>query len=594
MIGNKLLTFLLTFFISTAAIVNAADDYTYRIEFHGVDEETADVLAEASQLVHLQSSPPATAASLSRRIEDDIINLLKALQSLAYYNAHVEAIQDRSQSPAVIHLNIRTGPVYPFASFCIVPATDEAECCFPYDVIADKDFGICPGEPAYPEAILDAEDRLLLLLEREGYPLAVITKREVVADQASHAIIVTFYLDSGPLALFGETEVCGNKKVLPEFFVPKIAWRYGDQYNPCYVQRTINALEQSGLFSSINITHDQAIDEDGTLPMHITVKTAKARSIAFGVGYATDLGGGVIAEWETRNLSGLGDKLSLTVNAWQILQQGQVRYVLPDFLCARQDLILSAEAEHEAVKAYREISFTLSSILERQWTDRLRFSYGLMFTLLRNEHTDDNGEFNLTKVPLQIYWNGADSTIEPTEGMTFLFRTIPTLQTRRSLFGYCTNVFTATTYCPLDACRNYVLAGKATLGTIWGANRHAIPPSERFYAGSDTLLRGYHYLTVSPLNHENKPIGGRSLMVYSLEARMRVYDPFGLVLFYDVGNVYSGSIPQLDHKILQSAGIGFRYHTAVGPIRLDIAFPFTPRRHLDSAFQIYFSIGQSF
>lgn len=576
------------------ASAHAEEPYAYIIEFDGIGEEIGEVLTSASQLVHLQASLPTTAASLQARIEDDIPNLLKALQSLAYYNSHVEAIVDKDHSPIIIHLNIDTGPLYPFASFSIVPADEDAACNFPQELIDAEDFGIYPGYPAYPETILDAEDRLLLILENAGYPLASITKRDVIADQSTKAISVTFYLDSGPLAHFGETDVVGNKKVLPEFFKPKIAWSYGNPYNPCAVERTVSYLEQSGLFSSINITHAQSLDEDGTLPMHIIVKTAKARSVAFGIGYATDLGGGVIGEWEHRNLRGYGDKLSITANAWQIQQQGRIRYVLPDFLWPRQDLILTAEVEHATVKPYRELSFTMSSILERQITDRLRISYGGMFTFLHNTHTDDNGEFNLTKIPVQIYWNGANSTIEPTSGVTYLFRTIPTLQTRNSIFAYCTNVFTATAYYPLDKCNNYVLAGKATLGSIWGANRHSIPPSERFYAGSDTLLRGYHYLTVSPLNYKNQPIGGRSMMIYSLEARMRVYDPFGIVLFYDVGNVYSGAIPQWDHKILQSGGIGLRYHTPVGPIRLDIAFPFTPRRHLDSVVQVYFSIGQSF
>lgn len=593
---HKTLTIISLLFLLAATHTHADEPYAYLIEYHGIngiDQTVANTLNSASQLVHLQPNAPATASSLQRRVDEDIPNLLKALQSLAYYNAHVKVSLDTTQSPIIIHITIDTGPIFPFAGFSIIPA---AECIYPFpmDIICEVDFDITLGEPAYPEDILSTEDSLLLLLERHGYPLAVLSKREVVADLETNTVMVTFYVDSGPLALFGETTVCGNKKVLPKFFVPKIAWSYGEPYNPCYVQRTISALEQSGLFSTISITHDEAIVEDGTLPMHITVKTAKPRSIAFGVGYATNIGAGVIGEWEHRNITGMGDKLSLVANVWQILQEGFLRYVRPDFLCPRQDLILTLEGERENVKPYREQSLSVSAILERQLTDRLRFSYGAMYTMLRNTHTDDNGEFNLEKLPLQVYWNGANSTIEPTNGTTFLLRTIPTLQSRKDLFAYCTQVFTATAYQPLDPCHNYVLAAKATLGTIWGANNRTIPPSERFYAGSESLLRGYHYLTVSPLNAESNPIGGRSMMIYSLEARMRIYDPFGLVLFYDVGNVYRQSVPQLDHKILQSAGFGIRYHTPVGPIRLDVAFPFTPRRHLDGAFQIYFSIGQAF
>jgi translocation and assembly module TamA len=381
---------------------------------------------------------------------------------------------------------------------------------------------------------------------------------------------------------------------LPVFFCRKIAWQNGQVYDPCLVQKTLNALELSGLFSSINITHDDEVQEDGCLPMHITVSNAKRRSVGFGLGYATDLGFGANADWEHRNISGRGDKIRFAANIWQIKQEGLVRYVLPDFLMPHQDLILTAEAEHETVKAFREESISFSGILERQINDRLRVSGGLMYTRLRNTHSDNNRMFTLLKEPLQLFWNGVDRIMDPSRGVTLHFKMTPTLQTEKPRFGYITNWFNLTAYQPLDCDNRFVLAGRAAIGSIYGASEHSIPPSERFYAGSDNLLRGYHYLTVCPLNEEHKPIGGRSLLIFSLEARMRFKNPYGIVLFYDIGNVYRQSFPQLGKKQLQSAGIGFRYYTPVGPIRLDFAIPFNPRKHLDRGFQVYFSIGQSF
>lgn len=84
------------------------------------------------------------------------------------------------------------------------------------------------------------------------------------------------------------------------------------------------------------------------------------------------------------------------------------------------------------------------------------------------------------------------------------------------------------------------------------------------------------------------------MMIYSVEARMRVWENLGLVAFYDFGNVYPESYPQFNYKILQSTGLGLRYHTPVGPLRIDLAFPLNRRAHVDNAFQLYFSIGQAF
>lgn len=587
-------TFILSFII-LSTIVYAEYEYAYRVEFSGTnDERVLTVLSQESELLRLIDTPPTTAATLQYRIDNDIPVLLKALQSLAYYHATIKPLVDSSTSPVSVRLVVDTGPIFTFASFNVFPdPASPSSCAEACQEITLDTLSIEIGSRAYPSTIIEAEEGLIAFLGRRGYPLAKLTNREVFADVANHTIAVNLILNCGPLAFFGDTDFCGCADLLPVFFERKIAWQKGCLYDPKLVQRTFNNLELSGLFSSINITHSEEALEDGSLPMHITVTEAKRRSIGFGLGYATDLGLGVNADWEHRNISGRGDKLSFAANLWQIKQEGSLRYMLPDFLQPRQDLILAMELEHEEVKAFREVSFTISGIIERQLNDKWRVSGGTTYTRLRNTHSDNNRTFTLFKIPIQSFWNNADNLMDPSNGLTLHLKTTPTLQTESPAFFYTTNWLNLTAYKSLGCDNRVILAGRATLGSIWGAPRNSIPPSERFYAGSDNLLRGYHYLTVSPLN-KNKPIGGRSLMVFSLEARMRIKDPFGLVVFYDVGNVYASPFPRLNHRQLQSAGVGVRYHTPVGPIRLDVAIPFNPRKHLDRGFQVYFSIGQSF
>jgi translocation and assembly module TamA len=138
-------------------------------------------------------------------------------------------------------------------------------------------------------------------------------------------------------------------------------------------------------------------------------------------------------------------------------------------------------------------------------------------------------------------------------------------------------------------------AARLGIGNIFGASRHAIPLPDRFFGGSQNSLRGYKTGSVSPLNSHREPIGGRSMLTGSLEIRTRTQKGLGWVLFYDVGNVYRGIIPHAErHPLLDSLGVGVRYTTPIGPLRLDIAFPLKRRRHIDSFFQFYFSIGQAF
>lgn len=589
---NLLLPFLFAF--SFSCTIEALD---YQVQFEGEMEEcTHSLLEEASLLTTLQNTPPSTTAALQRRADKDKINLQKALQSQAYYGAKIKTLINFDSAPITIKINVDTGPVYPLSAFSVIASSDtlSSSCPYPFEAISHRSLDIVINAPALPQHIINAEDRLIKRMEREGYPLAKIVKRQVIADQAAHTVSVILHVDSGPLAKFGETTIKGQKRVKDVFFCRKIAWQEGGIYEPELVARTLNALEASGLFSSININYENAADEDGMLPMTIAVTEAKHRSIGFGLNYDTDLGPGLSAEWENRNLRGMGEKLSFVTNIWVRKKEGTLRYIKPDFCLPRQDFIWTVEAMNLETRGFEESSLSLSGIIERQWNDYIRFSYGGMFKRLRNWDSDNNGSFNLVKAPLQFMWHKTNSLLDPTKGGTILLKSTPTLQTMSPRFAYSINTASGTIYVPLRRDRRFVLAGKATIGSIWGTSKHSIPPSERFYAGSDNLLRGYRYLSVSPLNHDNKPIGGRSMMIYSLEARMRLNETLGFVTFYDIGNVYSSPYPQINHKQLQSVGVGARYHTPVGPLRVDVAFPLNPRKHIDNRFQIYFSIGQAF
>jgi translocation and assembly module TamA len=139
-----------------------------------------------------------------------------------------------------------------------------------------------------------------------------------------------------------------------------------------------------------------------------------------------------------------------------------------------------------------------------------------------------------------------------------------------------------------------ILAQKLTLGTIISNGIRAIPVPNRFFGGSEENLRGYKYFSVSPLEKDNKPIGGRSALFYSLEMRIRLSQSFGLVPFFDMGNVYLEQFPTFKGKWRKSQGVGLRYYSFVGPLRLDLAFPLNHRKGIDPYWWVFVSLGQAF
>lgn len=588
----------------TPGQVNGVDAYT--VEFEGVtDTNLLQLLHSASQLIILQNSPPTTNVGLRRRAESDVNNIVKVLHSQAFYNARVTLDYDFQQSPVAITIHIEKGPSYPIEEFMILP-DPKSKGSYPCSSISLEDLQVCIGEPAYTETILSAENNLEQLLNDSGYPYANVTDREVIADQESKAISVILFVDSGPLVKFGCTAVSGNCRVKDIFFRKKIAWKQGQTYSPCFVQRTQNELELSSLFSSVSIVlPEEPPEEDGEVPITIEVKESKPRSIGFGVNYETNRGPGFGANWEHRNLTGIGDKFTVKGDVWYDKQFGRLSYIIPDWGRKKQRLIWSADYLREIDVGYHEKSYSLGATVARQVNCYLQFSYGLMYQHLINtdihekkrhqsQKTDDE-TFNLFKSPVSFNWDRSNSILDPTSGYRFKLRSIPSYSFTGKQIFYDMNLMSASYYFPFDKCQRFVIAGQVTLGVIFGPQKDLIPRSELFDAGTDKLLRGYKYKTVSPLDNTYKPTGGRSMMIYSLEYRYRQTDDIGWVVFWDFGNVYANRLPDLNKKFLHSVGLGFRYFTPVGPIRLDVAFPLDKRPHVDkSSYQAYLSFGQAF
>lgn len=602
------------FFISVMLLfcLKAEGVLNYTVEFKGVESAELDTALKASsQLLNLSEHSATSLGVLKRRSEADVANFVKVMHWLAFYNASISYKFEHENGSIKVIFTVNPGPVYPLANFKIVEVPTapsekqpEEEGCttdrFDFANLSLSEIGVTLGTPAYGEVILHSEEALLQLLAQNGFPNAHIKKRDVIADQKEKDITVNLAVDPGQHARFGKTTIVGNSTVREAFFTKKIAWEEAEIFNLDVIKATQEELERSGLFSSMLITQGTSDPTTGALPMEIQVTEAKQRSVAGGVSYTTARGIGGVAEWEHRNVRGMGERVNVHATVWKDTQDGRVSYILPDFKKRHQDLIFLAEAEHEITEGYTESSLSASAIIDNKISNRLKVSYGAMYKWTSIHDTDNDGIFNLFKIPLQVRWTTANSLLDPTSGYSLNLKTAPTLQFKFPHFFYCPTTLTGTFYKPLTDDHRFVLAGKLIAGTIFGSSRHEIPPSERFYAGSENTLRGYKYLTVSPLNHKNKPRGGRSLLVLSLEARIRLTERFGIVGFYEIGNVYKQSIPDLYHEQLQSAGVGLRYHTPIGPIRFDLAFPLNRRnkhhshKKFDSPFEAYMSIGQSF
>jgi translocation and assembly module TamA len=152
-------------------------------------------------------------------------------------------------------------------------------------------------------------------------------------------------------------------------------------------------------------------------------------------------------------------------------------------------------------------------------------------------------------------------------------------------------------YYPIDTDARYVLAGRAKIGSYFGPSAAESPPDQLFFTGGGGSVRGYAYrsigISVDDLNGEPAVIGGSGLLEGSAEFRTRLGESFGGVVFLDAGLVTQDPTPGDSDELRFGAGIGLRYFTGIGPIRVDLATPLDKRAE-DSAVALYIGIGQAF
>ena len=424
-------------------------------------------------------------------------------------------------------------------------------------------------------------------------PLQKLYHVEVVADEACKKIFVTYYVNPGEVAYFGNVCIEGLCKVKRAFVAKRIFWKKGEIFKPRKVALTDTYLKEAGLFSNVVVLPGSAIGPDGLLPMTIYVEEMKYRHVGLGVSYSTDEFFGGMAQWSHDNITGMGDSFSITGEYSEVVKRGTAIYTRPDVICLNQDFSISTEFRNEDAPGFIENEGSVLLRLRHRVNENFSYNYGGRYEYLESTKSFPREHYHLLSAPIQIRYDTSNRLLNKTRGTTISLLLTPYQSLFEPSFFFFKQELLGAYYQIMWRHPEIMLTLTAQVGSIVGQQRFTIPAPKRFYAGSATGLRGYKYLTVSPLDG-TKPIGGRSLMIVQIEPRVHVWKNLYAAAFLDAGNVYTKPYPDFDKKLLRSYGVGLRYMTALGLFRLDAGFPLDRRKDIDSFFQIYASVGQAF
>lgn len=588
----------------------------YDVEITGVEDGSLrSTLNDASTLVGLQNDPPPSLIGLERRAETDRDRLQVALRSAGYYDAQVDIRIDEPAAatasaggnapPAKVTITVTPGPLYHIKT---VTVRGTGGSTLPSDVATD-DLGLAPGSPAVAQRVLNAESELISRLAKRGYAFAKVTDREVVVDHSDDTMDVTFTVDPGPLIRYGTTRIEGLEGIDEALVRGRLPWKEGQVYNPVDTDRAREDIAALQVFDTVRVRLADKPGPDGETPVIVTVTERKPRYIGGGVTFSTDEGLGGHAYWGNRNLFGGAEHLRVGVEVGRVAGSSggtsstgndlpdlrfSVNYRTPDFLALKQSLVVNFAVVNDQPPAYSRVATELTVKLERPLTDRLAISYGVTAERGRVETEEATYQTAFIGVPLGVGWNGTDNLLNPTSGQRASLEVTPWFPFGGDTKSPFTSIlFNGSTYHDLGNEGRYVAAARVGVGSILGTSLTDIPPNHRFYAGGGGSVRGYGFQKAGPLNRFDDPIGGRSLFEIGAELRIKVTETIGVVPFVDAGTVFDSAYPDFSEPLRVGAGLGLRYYTGFGPLRLDVGVPLNPSSG-DARWQLYLSLGQAF
>jgi outer membrane protein insertion porin family len=451
-------------------------------------------------------------------------------------------------------------------------------------------------------------------LANHGYPYAQV-RSEIKRDAANKTAKVIFRIDPGAWCTIGNIQITGNDKIPQRIIREELPFRPGEVFNQGKLIEGQQQIYRLELFQSVSIRAMPG-HNDNQVPVEVRVREAPLRTLKVGAGYGTEELFRATINFRRRNFLGGARRLESEVK-YSDIEPGriQARIFQPHFIDSKSVLILSPfffrQAEKVGTPTGREPVYELQS-------------YGGELTAQRQLSTYNNGfvRYRLEKVKVDTFQIARGDTIPGSYrksiwGIGAVYNSSrPLFSPNRGRFSslqidysgplsdiqYVKATLEGRIYREVEP--GWVMAYRLKLGSLEVLEKDKVAPiEERFYAGGSSSVRGWSRLQLGP-EDKGKPTGGKSLLEGSVESRFQIIDHLGAALFLDFGNVGNRSLTY-QMQMLQSkqiklsklhyaAGLGLRYDTPIGPIRIDAAAKINKQPSDKRTWEFYLSVGQAF
>jgi translocation and assembly module TamA len=576
-----------------------------RFEVAGADEPLEASLRAASPLLEAERARVGDAQELFGAARAEYGRLVGVLYGAGHYSARINVRIDgreAGQIPPIdapgtisaISVEVVPGPRFTFSEAEIAPLAPGTR--LPED--------LRPGGVARSTLLRDGAAAAVAGWRAAGHAKAQPGAQAIVADHGNATLSARIAISPGPAVTFGRFDVTGHEGVRLARIREIARFPEGEAFDPEALELSAQRLRRTGTFQSVALTEAEALGPGATLDVGTVLVEAPPRRIGFGADVDTVGGLRLSGFWLHRNLLGGAERLRIDAEIGSIgAQTGGIdyrvgaRFSRPATLTPETTFFVDGIAESVDARDFDAQRVAVDVGLSHIFSDTLSGEAAIGY---RHERLIDGaGRRMLATValPLGLTWDRRNDSLDPTQGFFVEGRVTPFVGVRGADSG-AQALIDARGYVGFGEDDRFVLAGRAQAGAVAGASLFGTPRGYLFYSGGGGSVRGqpFESLGVTSACPAGPPgctvrSGGRGFAALSGEVRARVFDGVSVVGFVDAGYVSAGAFSGASDWHA-GAGIGLRYQTGIGPLRVDVGGPVSGTT--GNGPQLYIGIGQAF
>lgn len=569
----------------------------------GADTALLGRLRAASLTVAAEREKTADSQTVFAAARADYARLIGALYAEGYYSGVIHIRIDGSEAAGIaplevpdtireVEITVNPGPLFHFSRARMKP----------YARGTDLPPAYGDTRPAYSTAIVDAAGAGVDGWRNIGHAKARVSGRSIVADHAVATIDSEILLEPGPEVRFGRLSVSGHERMRLERILKIAGYPTGEIFDPAMLDKVAARLRRTGVFRTVALTEAEALGPGNTLDVDLVLDEEKLNRFGFGAEVGSSDGLNLSGFWLHRNLFGGAERLRADAAVKQIAGQDTetgysigVRIDRPATPVTEATAFVGLRASREEVLDQTIDRQELSFGLTRQFTDQFSAEAGIRYFAESVSDAAGSTDFRVLALPVRLTWDSRDNPADAHEGL-YLDATLTPFSGFAAAGSGGHLKTDARAYRAFGADDRFVLAGRLQLGTVIGPDLPETPADFRFWSGGGGTVRGQPFQSLGVKLARSGSLsvetGGLSFAGASAELRATITDTIGAVVFYDVGLVSDEELYGGTSEWHSGAGLGLRYNTGIGPIRLDVAMPASGST--DDGVQIYVGIGQAF